>query len=297
MRIAGNMLQRNVLADLNRVQSQYARTSDKITSGKEIAKPSDDPTATARALQLHLSLDGVRQYSRNISDAVGWQSASETALATVTDYAQRARDLLIQGSSDSTDPAGRAAIADEVDQIIDGLKDTANSTFNGRFIFGGTRTDQPPYADATADAYQGAAVAISRQIGPGVALDIGVDAASFLGSGGGDGKLIDTLRTISAHLRAGDTGALGGSDIAKLDAGLDTALAVRAENGARQNRLEAAADRLSEVEGATLVELSEIEDVDLAKALTDYNTQQAAFQAALKAGANIIQPSLIDFLR
>ena len=72
---------------------------------------------------------------------------------------------------------------------------------------------------------------------------------------------------------------------------------MRALNGARTNRLEAALGRLGEVEEATLKQLSETEDVDIAKAMIDFSSQQAAYQAALRAGASIIQPSLMDFLR
>jgi flagellar hook-associated protein 3 FlgL len=68
-------------------------------------------------------------------------------------------------------------------------------------------------------------------------------------------------------------------------------------NGARQNRLDAALSRLVEVEESTLKQLSETEDADIAKTLIEFSSQQAAYQAALKAGANIVQSSLMDFLR
>ena len=42
--------------------------------------------------------------------------------------------------------------------------------------------------------------------------------------------------------------------------------------------------------------LSDVEDADMAQTITQYTTQQAAYSAALKAGANIVQMSLLDFL-
>ncbi len=72
---------------------------------------------------------------------------------------------------------------------------------------------------------------------------------------------------------------------------------VRAENGAKTNRLEGALSRLSEFEETTIRQLSETEDADFAKTMIEYSTQQAAYQAALKAGASIVQASLMDFLR
>ncbi len=55
--------------------------------------------------------------------------------------------------------------------------------------------------------------------------------------------------------------------------------------------------RLAEVEEATVSQLSKTEDVDIAKALIDFNSQTAAYQSALRAGASIVQTSLLDFLR
>jgi flagellar hook-associated protein 3 FlgL len=43
--------------------------------------------------------------------------------------------------------------------------------------------------------------------------------------------------------------------------------------------------------------LSEVEDIDLPKTITDMTLQQTAYQAALGATAKVIQPSLMDFLR
>ena len=117
------------------------------------------------------------------------------------------------------------------------------------------------------------------------------------GQGSGDGKLLAVLRDVAAHLRSGDGASLRGSDLRALDANLETLLGVRARNGAQSNRIEAATTRLAEVEEATTKQLSGTEDADLAKTLITLNSQSAAYQAALRAGANIVQASLLDFLR
>lgn len=296
-RITTGMTQRNILSDLNRVTERLTRTQQKVASNREITRPSDDPFGASRALALRTSLEGTQQYQRNIRDAQGWQETSELALRDITDAAHRAQELLVQGSSDTSTPEARSAIAAEIDQLIDAIKQSGNATYRGRHVFAGTRTDQPPYL-TTSDAYQGSAAVVARQVGPGVALDIGVLGSDFLGDGAGaaDGKLLHVLRDISSHLVADDGAALRG-DIARLDGNVDTLLDVRAQNGARTNRFDAALRRLSEVEESTLGQLSETEDADIAKTLIELNSQQAAYQAALKAGASIVQVSLMDFLR
>jgi flagellar hook-associated protein 3 FlgL len=304
-RITTGMVQRNVLADLNRVSARLTRTQEKISSNREITKPSDDPFNASRALQLRESLDSTQQYQRNVQDATGWQETSEQAFSQITSSLAKVRELLVQGSSDSADTVSREAIAKEVDQIISGIKESANATYQGRYVFSGTKTDQSPYplpepvAPANPDGFQGSPQQIERQIGPGVTMEVSVSIAGVLGGGqaAADGGILDTLRGISAHLRAGDGPTLRGADLGALDTNLDALLGVRALNGARQNRLDSALNRLFEVEESTLTQLSETEDADIAKTLIDFNSQQAAYQAALKAGASIVQASLMDFLR
>jgi flagellar hook-associated protein 3 FlgL len=88
-----------------------------------------------------------------------------------------------------------------------------------------------------------------------------------------------------------------GNDLAQLDLRLDELNAVRATVGATTNRLEVANARLADYEGTVLQLLSETEDTDMAKTMIDFSVQQSALQAGLQAGANIVQLSLLDFLR
>jgi flagellar hook-associated protein 3 FlgL len=271
----------------------------KIASGKEITRPSDDPFNTSRALHRRESLEATQQFKRNVDDARSWQEISEQAMGTITQSAERAKALLVQAGSDTLDQAGRDSVKAEIDQLIEGMKQEANASVGGRYVFGGTKTDVPPYQAGANDAYQGNTDPIVRALGPGVSLPINVTGESFLGNGqaSGDGKLLNVLRDISDHLAAGDTASLRGTDLTRLDGNLDQVLGVRAGNGALSNRLEAAGGRLDQIEETTTGQLSEIEDADIAKTMIDFNSQSAAYQAALKAGASIIQPSLMDFLR
>jgi flagellar hook-associated protein 3 FlgL len=87
------------------------------------------------------------------------------------------------------------------------------------------------------------------------------------------------------------------TDMIALKAQADTILNVRARNGAMSNRLEAASTRLQQIQGAVTEQLSNTEDADLAKTIIEFNSQSAAYQASLRAGANLVQSSLMDFLR
>lgn len=297
-RITTGMLQRNILADLQRSTSQLSRTQAKLSSGKEITRPSDDPAGTAKALSLRESLRGTQQHAKNVDDAITWTDATESALSSMTDIVQRARTLVVNGASDGTDQTSRDAIAKEIDQLAESLKEQANMRYAGRQLFSGTATTTAPYG-AGSDAYAGNTGQMAREIGPGVSVNVNTTADTILGSGqaAGDDKLLDTLRDISDHLRAGDGASLRGTDLDRIDKGVESLLTARATNGALTNRLESASSRLAAVEEMTVKSLSDTEDADLAKTMIDLTTQTSAYQAALKAGANIVQSSLMDFLR
>jgi flagellar hook-associated protein 3 FlgL len=298
-RITTSMVQRSVLADLNRVNDRLTRTHEKIASGKEITRPSDDPFNASRALARRESLEATQQHQRNVDDARGWQEITEQALGTITDSMGRVKELLVQAGSESLDQNGRDGILAEINQIIESVKQEGNANVGGRYVFSGTKTDTPPYLAGATDAYQGNTDPMVRALGPGVSLPINVIGSDVLGGGqaAGDGKILNVLRDIADHLQAGDTASLRGTDLTRLDDNLSQLLAVRADNGALSNRLEAAGARLDQIAETTTSQLSDIQDADIAKTLIDFNSQQAAYPAALKAGANIIQPSLMDFLR
>ena len=164
---------------------------------------------------LRQTLGATSQYQSNISDAKGWQDSTDASLQSITQYVQRARDLLLEGSSDTTDDTGRANVAAEIDQIIQGVKETANATYNDKYLFSGTATAVAPYSQGDDDTYHGnnagldpAVPGVLREIGPGVTMTINTTAVEVLGQGSaspGDGGLLNTLRDISAHLKSGDT--------------------------------------------------------------------------------------------
>jgi flagellar hook-associated protein 3 FlgL len=305
-RITTSMVQRNVLADLNSVSAKLTRSQLKASSGKEIARPSDDPFHATQAMALRQSLSGTRQYQRNVQDGMGWAEETESALDDITRNVQRARDLIVEGGTDTTDASSRRAIATELTQIIEAVKQAAGKTYRGSYVFSGTETATRPYEPGADDTYHGddagldpTLPGIVREIGPGITITLNSVGRDILGDGqsAGDDKLLDVLRDAVDHLNAGDGASVRGTDLTRLDANVDHLLGVRAANGAVASRLESALGRLQQTEESTVSQLSETEDADIAKTLIELNSQTAAYQAALRAGANLVQSSLMDFLR
>jgi flagellar hook-associated protein 3 FlgL len=301
-RITNMMVSRSVLSDLNEVSQRLSKTQQRMSSGKQITRASDDPYGASRALTLRGDVAAAQQYQRNVSEATAWEDVTDSALSTITDSVHRARELAIQGASDSAGPTARTAAAAEIDQLIESVKQAANAAYGGRFVFSGTATNTSPYTVGGTDAYAGDSGAVAREIGPGVSVQVNVLGSDVLGSGqaAADGKLLDVLRDISDHLKGGtvaDANTLRTTDLQGLDTNLDAISTVRASVGATTNRLSSADSRLQQLEETSTKLLSDVEDADMAKTYVDFSMQQSVYQSALQAGANIVQQSLLDFLR
>jgi flagellar hook-associated protein 3 FlgL len=293
MRVTAGMAQRHVLADLRRVQERLADAQSRVSSGKQIEKPSDDPLGAERAVRLRSEIATTDAYGTAVDESRSWLDATDSALSSINDIVQTARELTVQAANGATTPAARQSIKVQIDALTEQLKTTLNGAYDGRYIFSGTATDTPPYdlTSATPDAYQGDANPVVRQIGPGVSVQVNVTADDVLSG------LLPALRTISAHLQSNDAASLQTTDLQALDAGLDTVTTARSQVGAVTNRVDAAGQRLADLHDVTTAFLSKTEDADLPQALTDLSAQQNALSAALQGGATLIQQSLMDFLR
>jgi flagellar hook-associated protein 3 FlgL len=301
MRVTQGMTSRSILQDLDSSRSRLATVQREISSTKRISKPSDDPFGTGRTLQLSGELEGFKQFKSNVDDGTGWVTATEASLSHITETLQRARELLVQGGNDSNGQVAREGIAAEIEALTEAVKQEANVTYDGRFIFAGTETETRPYELGANDEYAGNEGSIKRVIGTGVELPINVNIKELLGEGNaaGDNKLLDVMRDIATDLRGGteeNAENLRGTDLSRLSDNLDELTRVRAVVGATTNRLTTAGTRIEQLEEASLAQLSAVRDTDMPQAIVEFSTEQTAYETALRSAAQIIQPSLMDFL-
>ncbi len=86
------------------------------------------------------------------------------------------------------------------------------------------------------------------------------------------------------------------TSLKQLDNAMQRQLSAQATNGARVQRFESTQTRNDERTVYTTQLQSDVEDVDFAKAISDYNMQQAIYDASLKVGAQAMQQTLVNFL-
>ncbi|MGZ4249659.1 MAG: flagellar hook-associated protein FlgL [Solirubrobacteraceae bacterium] len=298
-RITTQMTASMTLNDLQQSLNRLDTTQQQLSSGKKINQPSDDPYGTSQAIGLNGQLSSLNDYTNNITDGTAWTQQATTALGGIDSMVQRVRELVVQASNGTYTQSDLNASAAEVNQLIDAIKQEANASYNGQYIFSGTSTGTAPYQTGSTDTYQGGTGNVDRLIGPNTTLSVNTNISSLLGNGqaSGDGGLLDTLRTIVSDMQSGNTGAIGGADLKNLDSNFGTLTQMEANVGAITNRLTLASSRIEQLQNSDTAALSNVQDADMATVAINFSTEQAAYQAALKAGANIVQSSLLDFLK
>jgi flagellar hook-associated protein 3 FlgL len=294
VRITLRMMTDTTLSNIQRNQERTEQLQSQLTSGSRITRPSDDPTGAAHALSFQEGLDTTEQYLTNIDQAKSWLNTTDAALDTVTSVLQRARELAVQAGNDTFDAQDRAAMQAEITQLQAHALDLSHAKFGAYYLFAGTRSDQPGYVQAnpstTPGAYQGNASQVQREISPGVTLGINADAQATFD------PVFTAFNQLQAGLTANSSSQIQAS-ISALDTAMSAVVTTRAQTGARVNRLEALEQRLGDVKVNLAGLLSNVKDVDMAEAITSFSMAQTVLQASLKAGAQVLQPSLLDYLR
>jgi flagellar hook-associated protein 3 FlgL len=296
MRVTQSMLSSNSLRNLSESYRRMGQYQDQLSTGKKITKPSDDPVVAMKGMFYRSNLTEVEQYKRNLSELYLWMENSEAGLEQANNGLQRVRELVIQGKNGSLSPTDRDAVAREIEQIKNDLVQVANTQVSGRYIFHGTDTANPPAIAGNPPTVAGNLAnenikEYKIEVSRGVSLRANVDSTKVFNT-----ELFNTVHEIQKALED-DTPAELDALLKRLDGVMDSISAERSELGARYNRLEMIDDRIGQQEVMANRVLSDNEDADIERVITDLKTQESVHRAALGVGARILQPTLLDFLR
>lgn len=296
MRITQSMLAGNSLRHISNGYEKMQKYQDQISTGKKITKPSDDPVVAMKGMYYRSGVTEVEQYQRNLSEAYVWMDNSEAGIEQANDGLQRIRELTLQAKNDTVTEVDRQSIANEIEQLKQDLVNIANTQVNGKYIFHGTDVSNPPVTSdnppTVAENIMDPAINnYSVEVSRGVSLRANINPGTVFSQ-----EMFDVVQSIQTSLEKGDSSELD-SLLGRLDTSLDSLNGERAELGARYNRLEMVESRLDQQSVVATKILSENEDVDMEKAITDLTVQESVHRAALSVGARIMQTSLMDFLR
>lgn len=306
MRITNNMLINNMINYIGNNLTRMNKYQSQLATGKKIQVPSDDPVVAARALKLRTDVAEIAQYQRNIKDAKSWMDITESVLSDIGDIIQRARELAVASDGGAENEEDLKATAKEIMQLRTQLIKLGNSTYAGRYIFSGYKTDMKFLRDdGTFDiAVDNNVENIKYEIGIGDDININVVGGDLFNNGnsvadidiGTTGKLIQDFTDLVNALESADYDTIRGL-VSELDDDLNNLLRVRADVGARINRLELTANRLLNDNTNFTKLMSENENVDMTDTIMNLKNEENVYRASLAGGARIIMPSLIDFLK
>jgi len=144
-RVTNSMVQNLMLSDMHNNLSRLLDYQQQLASGKKHARPSDHPIDVTRELALQTTLLENKQYIRNQDDAMTWLSNTDAAFNQMTDVAHRIRELTIYAGNGALGPGETQAIAAEINELQEELRNIANYSVEGRFLLSGLSTGVRPF--------------------------------------------------------------------------------------------------------------------------------------------------------
>ncbi len=276
------------------VKADQLQTS--ISTGKKLVAPSSDSAAYQRLRTMAKDASDDVAYSGNLKLAASALKQADTTLDAIGTQLQRATELAIQARNGTQNDQSRAAIAAEIDTIIDGLAGLANTRdARGQYVFGGIDGGA-----GAVPANGGYALAITSgapiPIGDGQSVQTGVAADRVFKLG--DTDVFQVLADLSAALKEpGLDDAAIGAALDDLSAAGTQASTVQASLGARAARVELEQSRLADVATDRDDARSAIEDTDISTAVIELQKTMTILQATQASFSKLQGLSLFDYLR
>lgn len=155
MRITNSMMTNNVLLNINRNRETLSLYETQMATGKKIQKPSDNPIVAIRALKFRNNVNEIKQYQTNAEDAISWAGVTEQSVTNVTEILKRVRDLSVQATSDVLNVDNRKNVVTEIEQLMEQFVNEGNTTYAGRHVFSGYKTNMPlVFTETSGDTYE-----------------------------------------------------------------------------------------------------------------------------------------------
>lgn len=299
MRVTQSMLSTNMLRNLSNSYNKLGKLQEQLATQKKINRPSDDPVVAMLGVGYRGDLNQVQQFNRNISEVNNWLETTDDAIAEGISALQRIRELTLQATNGTYDEGQSEAIAVEVKQLQEQLYTIARTQVGDKYIFNGKNTNNAPEivknTDETIKEVKFNDGVINIEIFDGITIDVNTSGKTlFENLLHEDGTLSQLIKKLEdPNVKDEEIGDF----LSKMDQHIDIFLKEQARVGAKQNRVEMMEDRIAQQEVTATKILSENEDVDMERVITELLTQESIHRAALSVGAKIIQPTLVDFLR
>lgn len=284
MRITERQMLLNSARQVSLARSRVAKAAGPVSSGIEVARPSDDPArwAAGRRARVRTQSSGLR--GRALSTSNARLSESERVFASIGDALSRARSLAVLSANATQNQQSRNATAKEIQALFQETILAANTRgLDGEYLLAGTSGDQPPF-DA-AGVFQGDANARTIETSEGNMLEVTITGAAFTAAVG-----VDIFAELSAFQTALETNDLVGiqNAIGAFDDGGHQISLGRAEIGGLQSLVDDAESARTEFELVLAEVHQRAVEVDPIAAASELALGAQALEAAQALAQRII---------
>ncbi len=291
MRISAKIMADHIKANLAKQSTQLMETQLKLATGKRINKPSDDPVGIGKVLDYRTTLQTVDQFRDNILESRTRVEFTESVLGQVSEFIEDAKKLATSpGIEDKT------AFAQEIRNIRQQVLGLANSKYGGNYLFSGHLSDTAPFDLAPPYGYNGDSGSHRVVVGEGITVPIEADGSQMFIDGADN--LFQVLDDLEAALLAApyDPAAVK-STVDPLYRIADRVELARSGLATDYKRLERTDDYWKNFGNAVETMRQSVEDADITQTAIDMQVQQTAYEVLLATAGQVIQPTLVDFLR
>lgn len=295
---------------MNALSAKIAAVQEEVATGRRVNRPSDDPVAAARAATLRRTLTASAATMRSIDSAGRRLRAGEITLAAMSDLALRARELALAGSNATLNQDNRAVIAAELREItasLTGLAETRDA--DGVPLFAGNIGIGPTYAPDASGVLQWQGQGQPPAIAAGGSLiatgltgpqAFGATTPASLDRPEGTSDIFATMAALATALEEPDPARRQTaieSRLTELQTHGNRLIDAQALIGTRAGRLDAEATRLTTQDLSTEIDLSRLEDTDMASSIARLQRLLNVLDAAQASFARTANQSLFDLLR
>ena len=181
LRVTQNLLNDVVMNNLNRNLASLMDIQSKLSSGKRLNVPSDDPVGTASAIRLRARLTETEQLLSNIEQGDTQLKTTDNVLNDMNNLLMRAQDLAIGQANVTADANTRAAVSKEISALIEQFVALLNTRIGERYLFAGHRTLENPFVQAkNGVTYNGDSGDLKIEIESGTTLNTNIPGSLLL---------------------------------------------------------------------------------------------------------------------
>jgi flagellar hook-associated protein 3 FlgL len=292
---------------------------------KKLNTPSDDPVGAMKVLEVRTDKVNNDQFQSNSHLAEAFLNNSDHALSEISDILIRAKEIAInQSSGASSSDESRLGVAEEIGQLFKQAVAAANTKIGERYLFGGYKTQKPPFdADGR---YQGDDGQMMIEIAKGVFISMnvpGVEAFNTSPKNSVDSQKVyldpnrrpasnenetpqtpqpansnvfDELQNLRIALLTGDLDGIRDT-LDRFDELHGKVVSTRAMVGSRVQGLQSSSQALERHNVTNAQLTTNLEDADMAQVVSDLAKEETVFRSALQSSHKLIQPTLMDFLK